>query len=371
MATPKPMMPCRSSAASSGTWSPKARKQIAKAAAFLTQSTSDHRTTPANRPGLLSTASPSTMPSKTRTTRSAARTGRTRREMRSTSTILGSGRFAMTRARRSTTPNSTAVEAAIAETDRPPTRACVGNDGAAIATAISPSMTSASNTRSTAMEPSAVVKRTGSWREATYARANSPARAGSRLFAMKPIVVACHSGIQGNGRPSASRRISRQRMARTGKVTVATTIVSSSSQPLACLAYSQTLSGWLLDNTHARRATLMTSPISQAPLQRLFLLGFDGEDNEIADFVDDRAQAFAARALGRLAQLQRALTGTGALVEQSLDVDGFVPVASGRRPGVSRDSRRSPGDQLVERCGPHARRDHLFVSRPRARQIGR
>src|SRR2546426_677767 len=270
-----------------------------------------------------------------------------------------------------TTPNSTAVEAAIAEPDRPPTRACVGNDGAAIATAISPSMTSASNTRSTAMEPSAVVKRTGSWREATYARANSPARAGSRLFAMKPIVVACHSGIQGNGRPSASRRISRQRMARTGKVTVATTIVSSSSQPLACLAYSQTLSGWLLDNTHARRATLMTSPISQAPLQRFFLLGFDGEDNEIADFVDDRAQAIAARALGRLAQLLRALTGTGALVEQSLDVDRFVPVTAGRRPGVSRASRRSPGDQLLERRRSHARRDHLLVSRPRARQIGR
>jgi hypothetical protein len=42
-----------------------------------------------------------------------------------------------------------------------------GNEGAAIATAISPSITSASNTRSTPIEPRAVVKRTGSWREAT------------------------------------------------------------------------------------------------------------------------------------------------------------------------------------------------------------
>src|SRR5882762_9042129 len=366
MATPKPMMPCRSSAASSGTWSPKARKQIAKAAAFLIQSTSDHKTTPANRPGLLSTASPSMMPSEARATRSAARAGRTRREMRSTSTNQGPGRFAMSSAITSSTPNSSAVDAAIAESDRPPTRVWAGKEGAAIATAISPSMTSASNTRSTAMEPSAVVNRTGSWREATYARATSPARAGSRLFAMKPIVVACHSGIQGKGRPSASRRISRQRMARTGKVIVATTIVSSSSQPLACLAYSHTLAGWLLDNTHASRATLMTSPISQAPLQRLVLLGFDGEDNEIADFVDDRAERVTVRALGGFAQFLCAPAGTGTLVEQRPDVDRFVAITPWGGP-VARGS----GDQLFQRRGPDARRNHLLVPCPGAGQIGR
>ena len=37
------------------------------------------------------------------------------------------------------------------------------------------------------------------------------------------------------------------------------------------------------------------------------LLWFDGEDNEVADFVDDRAQRFAARALGQRAQLLRTL----------------------------------------------------------------
>lgn len=49
----------------------------------------------------------------------------------------------------------------------------------------------------------------------------------------------------------------------------------------------------------------MMSPMSQAPFQRLLegigLVGFDGEDNEIADFVDDRAEVVAARALGDFA----------------------------------------------------------------------
>ena len=100
--------------------------------------------------------------------------------------------------------------------------------------------------RSTPIDPSAVVKRTGSWRDATYARANSPARAGSRLFAMKPIVMACHRGMNGNGWPLPSRRIDRQRIARTGNVSVATKTVSRSSQPFACCASAQTLRGSIL-----------------------------------------------------------------------------------------------------------------------------
>src|SRR6266545_3954579 len=366
MATPKPMIPCRSSAASSGTSSPKARKQIANAAAFLIQSTSDQRTTPAKRAGLLSTASPSTMPSETRTTRSAAVSGKRRRATRSTNTDQRPGRLAMSSAITSNAPNSAAVDAAMAESERPPTRARAGKDGAAIAKAIRPSMTSASNTRSTPMEPSAVVKRTGSWREATYARATSPARAGSRLFAMKPIVVACHSGNKRNGRPSPSRRIRRQRIARTGKVTVATTTVSSSSQTWACCAYAQTLRGSILYSTHTSRAALMASPISQAPRQRFFLLGFDGEDNEIADFVDDRAEGVAARALRRFAQLLRALPGTRALVEQGPDIDR-LSIRSGD-PGPR---ARGSADQLLERRRSHAGRDHPLIPHPRARDVRR
>ena len=92
-----------------------------------------------------------------------------------------------------------AADVAMVETDRPLTSACAGNDGAAMAIAINPNITSPSKMRSTPMDASAVEKRTGSWREATYARATSPARAGSRLFAMNPIVVACQSGLQGRG----------------------------------------------------------------------------------------------------------------------------------------------------------------------------
>ena len=51
----------------------------------------------------------------------------------------------------------------------------------------------------------------------------------------------------------------------------------------------------------------MASPISQAPRQRLLegggLIVFDGEDNEIADFVDDGAEGVAARTFCRFTQL--------------------------------------------------------------------
>ena len=67
----------------------------------------------------------------------------------------------------------------------------------------------------------------------------------------------------------------------------------------------------------------MASPTSQAHPRRQRLLGFDGEDNEIADFVDDRAERVAADALGRFPQLLRALAGAGAFVQQRTDIDWF------------------------------------------------
>src|ERR1041385_501878 len=191
-----------------------------------------------------------------------------------------------------------------------------------------PSMTRASNTRSTPIVPSAVVKRTGSWPEATYARATSPARAGSRLFAMNPIVVARHSGVNGNRAPSASRRISCQRIVRTGNVNVARTTVRRSSHPLACCADVHTFGGSIRYSTHTNKAALKTSPINQAhPLRQLCgLLGFDGEDNEIADFVDDRAERVAAGTLSDFAQLLSTLAGASAFVEQGADVHGLATV---------------------------------------------
>src|SRR5216683_1733823 len=75
-ATPKPMMPCSRKAPSTGTASPKARKHTAKAAAFTTQSTTDHRTTAANRAGFFNTSSPATRPSAMWVIRSAIAVGR-------------------------------------------------------------------------------------------------------------------------------------------------------------------------------------------------------------------------------------------------------------------------------------------------------
>src|SRR5712671_6009216 len=161
---------------------------------------------------------------------------------------------------------------------------------------------------------------------------------------MKPIVVACQSGKKGNGRPFASRKINRQRIARTGKVSVANATVRSRSHPLACWAYAQTLAGSILYSTHTSNAALMARPSSQAPLQRRVLLGFDGEDNEIADFVDDRAEAVATHTLGGFAQLLRPLARARTFVQQRLDVDRLASVPIfGRR----------AADQLLERRRSH------------------
>src|SRR5438105_3760794 len=360
-ATPKPMMPCKSKAAAAGTFIPKARKHTAKAAALVSQSANDQTTTPANRTGLLSTSSPATIPSAQCVTRAAALAGSNRLVIRSSSASHGAGRWTTMRASTNTAPNSTAALVATVDSDRPPTSACRGNDGAPIANAMSASIMSPSKTRSTPIDASDVVKRTGSWRVATYARATSPARAGSKLFAMKPIAVACQSGSQANRRPSTSRRISRHRMVRSGNVAVASMTAARSSNGSAWRASSQTCRRLMRWRTQASNATLTMSPMSQAPRQRRVLLGFDGEDNEIADFVDDRAESLPARALRRVAQLLRSVLRTRALIEESANVDGFVAAAV----------TPAAADQLLERCGTHPACDQLLISHPRARDIGR
>src|SRR6266511_2078942 len=124
----------------------------------------------------------------------------------------------------------------------------------------------------------------------------------------------------------------------------------------------------------------MASPISQAPLQRFWLLGFDGEDNEIADFVDDRAEAFAARALSRLAQLLRALAGTGPLVEERADVDGLssirwtpresLPPCAAPRRSAPAGSRRCRSSRLHARRARIRRRARRRALHPRSRVRG-
>src|SRR5439155_11504727 len=185
---------------------------------------------------------------------------------------------------------------------------------------------------------------------------------------MKPIVVACHSGVIGNRSPLAPRRISRQRIVRTGNVNVARTTVTTSSQPFACSAYVHTLRGSILYRTHTSNAALRASPMSQAPplppRQRCGLLGFDGEDNEIADFVDDGAEPVAAGPLGGFAQLLDALAGASAPVEESPDVNRLRSVTRG-------PLGRSPAYQLFQRRRSDAGRDQLLITRPAPRNVSR
>src|SRR2546422_111030 len=304
---------------------------------WVTPGASDKRTPPPTRAGFFNTSRPATISSVQCITRVAAVAGSTRLAIRPSSASHGAGRCTTMRASSSTAPNSTAAVVATVESDRPPTSAWRGKDGAAIATAMSANISRPSKTRSTAIDASDVVKRTGSWRVATYARATSPAGAGNRLFAMKPIAVACQSGSEGNRWPSISRRIRRQRIVRSGNVAVASTTAARTNRGPAWRASSHPCRRSMRWSTQASNATLTASPRSQAPRpappapQRRLLLGFDGEDNEVADFVDDRAEALAARALCGFSQFLRALAGPGSLVEQPPDIDWFSVGSAGHQ----------------------------------------
>src|SRR5213076_1420427 len=166
-ATPNPMIPCSRNAPTADTGNPNARKHIANAAAFTSQSTADQRTTARKRPGLLSTSSPATSPSAMRVIRSATRAGRTACVTRPSSASQGAGRCTTSTATTSTTPKKTAAVVVIAETDVRPSAARWGNVDDAIATLIRLTSINPSNTRSTPTDARAVEKRTGSWRDAT------------------------------------------------------------------------------------------------------------------------------------------------------------------------------------------------------------
>src|SRR5437870_9790733 len=165
-------------------------------------------------------------------------------------------------------------------------------------TSISPS-----NTRSTPTDARAVEKRTGSCRDATYARANSPARTGRRLFAMKPIAVACHRGRRGYAPPPTPRRMSRQRTVRIGNVRVASATVARMSPRLARRTPSTRSRALTPCSAQARSPSVTPSPTTHAQRDAAARLGasgavgirLEGEGNEVADFVDEGAERVAGR----------------------------------------------------------------------------
>src|SRR5258708_3713397 len=204
---------------------------------------------------------------------------------------------------------------------------------------------------------------------------------------MNPIAVACHRGSHGKARPSASRRINRQRMARSGNVMVARSTARSSSPGSAPRAYATTAGNLTSCNTHARSAAVTTSPMTQAHLAWR-LLGFDGEDNEVADFVDDRAEIVAVDALRRLAQLLGALTRPPTAIQQGADVDhgglwttpAHRPGLGGERRGGAAPGRRAGGDgtpsigrrppqQHIQRRGADPRGGEPPIGDPGAHEV--
>src|SRR5205814_5159141 len=247
----------------------------------------------------------------------------------------------------------------IADTDVRPSTASWGNADEPIATVMRLTSINPSNTRSTPTDARAVEKRTGSCRDATYARANSPARTGRRLFAMKPIAVACHSGRSGYAPPPRSRRMSCQRSVRIGNVRVASATVASTSPPFArrtpatrsraltpCSAQASSPSVIPSPTTHAHREAAARSGASGTGT------GLEGEGNEVADFFDEGAEGVAGCLFRRGAQLLRPRERAVSAVQQRTDVHHGRLAGRGGRAGrrcrVGRRGRSWTGEQLVQ-----------------------
>src|SRR4051812_20572280 len=128
---------------------------------------------------------------------------------------------------------STTVPALVAKVLRGlPINVSLDKEGSNNAVAAISNSTIASNKRSTASEASEVANGTEVSRVNANARAISPARAGTTLFTIMPIVVARHSGPKAS-LPATGSRIVRQRRARSAKIAVAQKVAAEKSHKLA------------------------------------------------------------------------------------------------------------------------------------------
>src|SRR3989475_1054050 len=171
---------------------------------------------------------------------------------------------------------------------------------------------------------------------------------------MNPIAVACHSGNRGKRLPPTSRRMSRQRSARSGNVSVASAIVASMSQRLARRRCPTSSCASTPCSAQARSPSVTTSPTTHAQRDAGPLGvggGLDGEGNEVADLFDERPERFPRGQLGGFTQLLRALQRALAAIQQEANVDDgqFGPRAGRGIPGGG------PGGVERRRAGP--RRD--------------
>ena len=150
---------------------------------------------------------------------------------------------------------------------------------ASIVTSVSPSII-----RSTTNVVAAVMNGTPVNRVAAYARATSPARAGRRLLAMKPMAVACQRGTKGNFAPS-SCRIYCHRMVRRGNTRVAVTTQPRNGKKRAAPMCPTTSARRTSCNTHHKSTTEIRSPATAALPMRDLLGGLsEAKLDEVEDF---------------------------------------------------------------------------------------
>ena len=141
-----------------------------------------------------------------------------------------------------------------------------GKRGSSIAANIIAKITMASKIRSTASEPSAVVRATrGTSRVIENARANSPARSGKTLFIIMPIAVLRHRGPNGM-RPATGSRIVRHRRARSGKMQVPTIGLRANTHTFEVRRTVHTSLRFTPRNVHQSRIALnaIPSPLFQS-----------------------------------------------------------------------------------------------------------
>src|SRR5437016_1536235 len=135
-----------------------------------------------------------------------------------------------------------------------------GNAGASIAPTSIAMRTTASNTRSTASDATAATNPTrGVSRVSANARATSPARAGRTLLTIMPTAVARQSSMNGN-RGATGSRITRQRIARNGKIDVATAAASTNSPRFACARPERTSAKGMSLKVHQSSPALNAKP---------------------------------------------------------------------------------------------------------------
>src|SRR5438034_3211397 len=100
---------------------------------------------------------------------------------------------------------------------------------------------------------------------------------------MKPTAVACHRGIHGRRRPSTSRRMTRQRIVRSGNVRVARVTPPRKGHSAARRMWPSTAPGSTSRSVQYRSAIVTRSPPPPPPPPPPAAPGPPGGGNENAD----------------------------------------------------------------------------------------